>query len=329
MDNLAYLCYIGSAEKLLILPGFFLNLQSAQSMKKRNTLHGCLVAVLSLLALPAFAQDYANVRTGHGATIAPARDNSLRASEVGSVRLMPYMHDGETILHFTTELGAVHKDEECGGVVIIGVGEGNKITKLDVVILDMYGNDLSSSVEKIYRDLGDGKVAVGVVTKENGSRLPKVEVDWKIVVEGNVAGYDNMPVDRTQVFALQPKDLIRPYSADVIVARAAFSYFDIDKMSLNNAGMMRRAAGEVFAQMTLYPNPATSFANVRFSTDFGTPVFIRVLDTKGSVAQNVTASDMLSSAPRLDLSGLRPGMYMVEAQNDKGITERQKLIVRP
>ena len=86
---------------------------------------------------------------------------------------------------------------------------------------------------------------------------------------------------------------------------------------------------EVQALLSLYPNPATTWAVVSLELPAGTKQStLRILDLTGKeVYQQVVALEQPQLV--LDTRELAPGAYLVEISGNNGVLATEKLIVQP
>ena len=92
---------------------------------------------------------------------------------------------------------------------------------------------------------------------------------------------------------------------------------------------MKPEEAEVQALLSLFPNPATTWAVVSLELPAGTKQStLRILDLTGKeVYQQVVALEQPQLV--LDTRELAPGAYLVEISGNNGVLATEKLIVQP
>ena len=77
--------------------------------------------------------------------------------------------------------------------------------------------------------------------------------------------------------------------------------------------------------LQLFPNPVSSQANIKWSGNYYGPATIKVIDaTDVSISTVTVRKDQHQFTTNLDMSGLKPGVYILEVrmQNGKLLTKK-------
>ena len=75
------------------------------------------------------------------------------------------------------------------------------------------------------------------------------------------------------------------------------------------------------SEFSIYPNPANQFLTVELDTEIWSVSFLQITDMFGKV---VLTNNFLTESKRIDLSGLKGGMYLISLKDD----EHQKFAVK-
>lgn len=81
-------------------------------------------------------------------------------------------------------------------------------------------------------------------------------------------------------------------------------------------------SADIFAGVSVYPNPSTRFVEVDLGGLNGQKVQFEVLDLNGK-AQKIASPAIQENKATLDLRGLKAGMYLLEISNEKGKAMRK------
>ena len=78
--------------------------------------------------------------------------------------------------------------------------------------------------------------------------------------------------------------------------------------------------------LTIYPNPANDFINIDLSGIHGKKFDIKIFNTSGQVVKCVTTTN--NDNQRIELSGIRKGLYMIEVNYDNKYYSTSKLVIK-
>lgn len=97
----------------------------------------------------------------------------------------------------------------------------------------------------------------------------------------------------------------------------------INQSLLCDQAFIAAAPATVTATATIFPNPAKDQLNIELESDI---LSITVTDMKGTIVLTAVSSERNKTKVALDVSGLKPGVYLLDITTSEGIVQREKFI---
>ena len=145
---------------------------------------------------------------------------------------------------------------------------------------------------------------VEIERSENGSDFAVISSFDNVDPHATLSGNDELPLSNTQYY-------YRVKAVDLL----GNVYF---------SGIEVLTSGEQAADMELYPNPASSFVNIKFDLAGSEPAKVMITDLTGKVCYQ---NEMNSAVDRIDVSNLGQGVYMVSVRVNGKVKTHKKLVV--
>lgn len=179
---------------------------------------------------------------------------------------------------------------------------------------DMTGLYTVSSIPVTATDVTNGYITVNFpagTTLNPGAYYAAVEL------------YSNAGAN--DIFVLDDRTITQPFWASAINIPSDQSYTNGEAFAIR----LRMAGGDAsigentLANVSVYPNPATDFVNVKFDIEEYHNVKVQLINNSGQV---IYTSNLASAYNRVDLQNVAAGIYFVKLTADEG-TMVQKIIV--
>ncbi len=188
-------------------------------------------------------------------------------------------------------------------------------------VFNLSGSDYTVSLDYYMLDwvtggagvLGSDDVVQLVMSPDNG-------VSWTVLHTWNAAS--NIPATATQFSytvtngTAQTKFAL--YASDGLVNDPEDNEFFVDNFSVTPASLATVEVADHKKNLQVYPNPFTEFVMISDIKDLKS---VKVVDMAGRVVRDITAPSR-----QLQLSDLKPGMYLLQLQYKDGSVKSAKVL---
>lgn len=257
--------------------------------------------------------------------------NANTASPANDIRHVAYL-DGNTWVQLGDGLNGAVNDLLVVGDDLYATGDMRSFTETYFGLARLYTG--SATWEQLMPNIGDYVPQPASSVMMAGQALEahndKVYVGGEFLLSGEVQGrglavFHGAPdaVESFCHFEGPVRSLALIDGHELVIAGKSNAYHHIAATDLLTTGVVDEAA---YSYFTLSPNPASGVVTVRTNLIAGQGVLVRMLDLNGRLVY--TARMANGAELSIDLSGKRPGIYVLEVQA-QGQTQRERLVLVP